>query len=101
MKRTDYETIAGRYDENAIRRRFPPEEIIEELLGRAPSDGIDVLDVGCGTGNYLAAQRVAYAGRAVRWFGIDPSPAMLARARGKLPGADLRLGRAEELPFVA
>jgi SAM-dependent methyltransferase len=32
--------------------------------------------------------------------GIDPSPEMLERARRKLPGADLRLAIAEELPFA-
>lgn len=62
----------------------------------APREGERLLDVGCGTGDHLALFRAK--GCAVS--GIDPSPAMLARAREKLgPHADLRLGTAEELPF--
>ncbi len=62
----------------------------------APREGERLLDVGCGTGDHFALFRAK--GCAVS--GIDPSPAMLARAREKLgPHADLRLGTAEELPF--
>jgi ubiquinone/menaquinone biosynthesis C-methylase UbiE len=54
-----------------------------------------VLDVGCGTGHWTAM--AAAPGR--RAVGLDPSPAMLARARAQVPGADLVRGRAESLPF--
>ncbi len=53
-----------------------------------------MLEVGCGTGRFLAA----LAGRAKAW-GIDPSPEMLEVARGRVHGAGLKLGSAEELPF--
>jgi SAM-dependent methyltransferase len=53
-----------------------------------------VLEVGCGTGRFLAA----LAGRAKAW-GVDPSPEMLEVARGRVHGAGLKLGSAEELPF--
>jgi ubiquinone/menaquinone biosynthesis C-methylase UbiE len=53
-----------------------------------------VLEVGCGTGRFLAA----LAGRAKAW-GLDPSPEMLEVARGRAHGAGLKLGSAEELPF--
>lgn len=56
--------------------------------------GRRVLEVGCGTGRFLAA----LAGRAKAW-GIDPSPEMLEVARGRVDGAGLKLGSAEELPF--
>lgn len=56
--------------------------------------GRRVLEVGCGTGRFLAA----LAGRAKAW-GIDPSPEMLEVARGRVHGAGLKLGSAEELPF--
>lgn len=56
--------------------------------------GRRVLEVGCGTGRFLAA----LAGRAKAW-GVDPSPEMLAVARGRAHGAGLKLGTAEELPF--
>ena len=53
-----------------------------------------MLEVGCGTGRFLAA----LAGRAKAW-GVDPSPEMLEVARGRVHGAGLKLGSAEELPF--
>jgi len=56
--------------------------------------GRRVLEVGCGTGRFLAA----LAGRAKAW-GVDPSPEMLEVARGRVHGAGLKLGSAEELPF--
>jgi SAM-dependent methyltransferase len=56
--------------------------------------GRRVLEVGCGTGRFLAA----LAGRSKAW-GVDPSPQMLEVARGRVRGAGLKLGSAEELPF--
>jgi ubiquinone/menaquinone biosynthesis C-methylase UbiE len=56
--------------------------------------GRRVLEIGCGTGRFLAA----LAGRAKAW-GVDPSPEMLEVARGRVHGAGLKLGSAEELPF--
>lgn len=56
--------------------------------------GRRVLEVGCGTGRFLAA----LAGRAKAW-GLDPSAEMLEVARGRAHGAGLKLGSAEELPF--
>jgi SAM-dependent methyltransferase len=53
-----------------------------------------VLEVGCGTGRFLAA----LSGHAKAW-GVDPSPEMLEVARRRVHGAGLKLGSAEELPF--
>jgi len=54
-----------------------------------------VLDVGCGSGLtlVLAAQRGATP------TGLDISPGLLGIARDRLPGADLRDGDMESLPF--
>jgi ubiquinone/menaquinone biosynthesis C-methylase UbiE len=57
--------------------------------------GQRVLDVGCGTGRLVAA----LADEARVW-GIDASPEMLAVARTRVPpNVQLKLARAEELPF--
>jgi ubiquinone/menaquinone biosynthesis C-methylase UbiE len=53
-----------------------------------------VLDIGCGTGRFLA--QLAEIAKA---WGVDPSPEMLEVARSRLGGAGLKLGSAEELPF--
>ncbi len=97
MRRTDYEPIAPRYDENTARHRIDPEAQLGKLLdGR--SSPVEALDVGCGTGNYLRAQIAAF-GERVAWTGVDPSEGMLAMARSKVGAAALLSGRAEALPF--
>jgi ubiquinone/menaquinone biosynthesis C-methylase UbiE len=68
------------------------EPVVKQLLstikpGRA-------LDAACGTGRH--AQTLAALGHSV--IGVDTSEAMLAVAREKLRGADLRAGRLDALP---
>jgi ubiquinone/menaquinone biosynthesis C-methylase UbiE len=53
-----------------------------------------VLDIGCGTGRFLA--QLAEVAKA---WGVDPSPQMLEVARSRVGSAGLKLGSAEELPF--
>ena len=96
MSGTDYETLAARYDEDRAKWSFTRDEVIEELL--AGGSAVRVLDLGCGTGRWLAAQRDAYNGR-VDWLGADPSAAMLAEAQAKGLGHLVRAG-AEALPFA-
>jgi len=98
MKRPDYERIAATYDDLAL-RRASPEDRIARALGEDRGARLAVLDVGCGTGTWLAAQAAAF-GEAVLLHGTDPSGAMLARARGKVGSAALTRGRAERLPFA-
>jgi len=57
--------------------------------------GARVLDVGCGPGDFLAH----LTDRGVSAAGIDPAPGMVAYARARVPGADLRGGDAEHLPW--
>ena len=58
-------------------------------------DGLSLLDVGCGTGNYLVGLRES--GYSVA--GVDGSEEMLAHARKNNPGAELKLSDVERLPF--
>jgi ubiquinone/menaquinone biosynthesis C-methylase UbiE len=53
-----------------------------------------VLDIGCGTGRFLAQ-----LGEIAKAWGVDRSPEMLEVARTRAGGAGLKLGSAEELPF--
>lgn len=59
--------------------------------------GRRVLDVGCGSGEFL--ELLASTGAEVA--GIDPAPAMLELARRSVPGADIRSGDFSELPWPA
>lgn len=53
------------------------------------------LDVGCGPG--AALEYAAATG--ARVAGVDPSPSMVARASRRVPGAQVEVGSAEEIPF--
>lgn len=71
---------------------------VEQPVVRALLDALPpgtVLDAACGTGRHAAY--LAAAGRDV--IGVDSSGEMLARARAKLPGVDLRLGELTALPL--
>ncbi len=54
-----------------------------------------MLDVGCGSGAFLELA----ARRGARVAGLDASESLLAIARRRVPGADLRVGDMQRLPF--
>lgn len=89
---TDYDRIADRYD-----RRYSLYEYAgtrESLLNFIGDKPVDVLEVGCGTGHWLAALRSANAIALHRVVGVEPSMAMIER------GSGLRVRAvAERLPF--
>jgi FAD/FMN-containing dehydrogenase/trans-aconitate methyltransferase len=71
--------------------------LFEAVLDAAKAGpGTRLLDVGCGSGLtlVLATQRGAIPA------GLDISPGLLEVARDRLPGADLREGDLEYLPFA-
>jgi ubiquinone/menaquinone biosynthesis C-methylase UbiE len=69
-------------------------ELILELV--APRAGERVLDIGCGTGEYLQIFREKWC----QVTGIDCSEKMLEVSRRKMgEHVDLKLGQAEDLPF--
>jgi tRNA (cmo5U34)-methyltransferase len=75
---------------------IPGYEALQAAVVRA-TEGLDpqtVLELGTGTGE--TALRVLAHHSEARWTGVDASAAMLARARVRLPGADLRLARLED-----
>lgn len=55
-----------------------------------------VLDVGCGSGEFLAHT----AGLGAVPAGIDPAPGMVDLARARLPDADVRIGSFGHLPWL-
>jgi len=66
-----------------------------EAVLNATGLGATVLDVGCGTGVFLRL----CADRGAGVSGIDATDDLLARARTRVPEADLRLGDMQTLPF--
>jgi demethylmenaquinone methyltransferase / 2-methoxy-6-polyprenyl-1,4-benzoquinol methylase len=72
-----------------------------EALRRAGlGPGMQVVDVGCGTG-LLAREAMGLIGERGTLVGVDPSPGMMAQARplADLPGARFVEGRAERVPL--
>jgi SAM-dependent methyltransferase len=66
------------------------------MTGRVAGRGFaTALDVGCGEGRFCRALR----GQGIRPVGLDPTEALLRRARELDPEGDYREGRAEHLPF--
>jgi SAM-dependent methyltransferase len=64
------------------------------VRGRAPQEGpLRALDVGCGEGRFCRMLRA----RGVEAVGIDPTRALVARARELDPSGTYRIGRAEAL----
>jgi SAM-dependent methyltransferase len=61
--------------------------------------GMRVLDVGCGPGG-LTRELVARVGDASGVAAIDPAPQFAAACRERNPGADVREGVAEALPWA-
>jgi ubiquinone/menaquinone biosynthesis C-methylase UbiE len=101
----DYDSIAARYD-----RRYALHEYggVRTTLFDFVGDTRAVLEVGCGTGHWLAELgRVSPSGTARSaslsgertLAGVEPSAEMIARARTTAPDAQLVRGRAEALPW--
>jgi ubiquinone/menaquinone biosynthesis C-methylase UbiE len=91
----DYDRLAATYD-----RRFAqgaPREAAIALQAMAQHlDTRRILEVGCGTGYWLAG----LGGPPTRsLYGLDLSSGMLAQARGRAPALRLVRGRAGQLPF--
>ncbi|HUG52354.1 MAG TPA: methyltransferase domain-containing protein [Vicinamibacteria bacterium] len=94
VRRVDYDKVAPVYDRRYRDGGSPEIAALVRAFG-ATAAGRPVLEVGCGTGRWLSEAHRAGA----RAVGLDPSPAMLARARALVPAASLVRGRAEALPF--
>jgi SAM-dependent methyltransferase len=68
--------------------------VLDAMRALAPWAGKTIVDLGCGTGFWLAK----YAGQAAEVIGIEPDPAVRARAvqaASDLPGTEVRAGSAE------
>lgn len=93
MPSIDYDRIASEY---AKHRKVNPGVLTELISSVGLRDSSKVLDVGCGTGNYLVVLK-SLTGCAC--WGIDPSKQMLSKAKQQLSEASFQVGEAESLHF--
>jgi SAM-dependent methyltransferase len=86
--RDPYDRHVGRYSPELARALISVAGVVR---------GQRALDVGCGTG--ALAEALAEALGADSVAAIDPSRAGVDKCARRVPGADVRVGRAEALPF--
>lgn len=97
--RVDYDAIAHLYDAQPYRAKSPDPELLAFIGERTGTDALSVLDIGCGTGNQLVADRAIL--RNARMVGLDRSLGMLRQAQPKAAEIAWVLGDAAVLPFHA
>lgn len=93
MPKVNYDEISRIYDDV----RAGDVELINTFLEEIDLDETcNVLDIGCGTGNYTdLLQKVTHA----NVFGVEPSEGMIQKARQKNPEITFNVGDAASLPF--
>lgn len=99
MKQTNYQRISTCYDDNEVRQHVSKDRLLEGIITENTLPQFRLLDLACGTGTYLKAQRDAFPNAPIRWHGFDASDAMLAIARQKAPFVTYAQGSAESLPY--
>lgn len=92
---TEFASAAEHYDRFMGRYTEPLARALADEVGVA--EGMRVVDVGCGPGG-LTAELAARAG-AGNVAAIDPAPQFVAACAERNPGADVREGVAEQLPW--
>jgi ubiquinone/menaquinone biosynthesis C-methylase UbiE len=91
----EYDRVAAEY---AKHRSVHPGVVQHLLSDCSLGPSSRVLEIGCGTANYLEAIQHA---KACACTGLDPSEAMLAKGQARGLRASLLRGTAEKLPFPA
>jgi ubiquinone/menaquinone biosynthesis C-methylase UbiE len=97
--RADYDAIAPLYDLGPGRARMADPELLAFIEQRASSDALSLLDISCGTGNQLVANRTAAPH--AKMVGIHRSLGMLRQAWPKARDINWLQADAAALPFPA
>jgi SAM-dependent methyltransferase len=96
MSSQEFTAAAEKYDRFMGRYTRSLAPLLVEAAGVQP--GIRVLDVGCGPGG-LTTEIAKRVGGSEQVAAIDPAPQFAAACAERHPGADVRVGVAEDLPW--
>src|ERR1700722_8641651 len=97
ISRVDYDAIAHLYDGQPYRGKTVDPELVACLTQRASSDRLSLLDIACGTGSQLVANRSIVPD--ARLVGLDRSLGMLRQAAPKAPDIAWVQAEGAMLPF--
>jgi ubiquinone/menaquinone biosynthesis C-methylase UbiE len=97
--RVDYDAIAELYDSSPHREKSVDPELLAFLPARKSATNLSLLDIACGTGNQLIANRSVTLG--AQLVGLDGSLGMLWQARRKAADIAWVHGDSSELPFTS
>ena len=92
---TDYARLASKYDQDRTHFHGASDETLAAAWDSRPN--FRALDIGCGTGLWIATQQKHFA--TITFCGVEPSPAMRNEALAKTTDVEIALGSAESLPF--
>jgi ubiquinone/menaquinone biosynthesis C-methylase UbiE len=98
MQPVNYNEISKIYDDV----REGDVILINHFLQELPAnDALNILDIGCGTGNYTDLFEKVTQSKGYHIYGIEPSAGMIAKARQKNSRITFQQATAENTPFDA
>ena len=81
MLKTNYQKVSKVYDKNKTRTSFAKDNDLEQLLTN--KQDVTVVDLACGTGNWLLSQQTYFDDKKIKWIGLDASQDMINVAKEK------------------
>jgi len=100
MTKVYYSKIAEKFDNDKYRTDISKDLDLENYIQLSGLSEFNILDLACGTGNYLQVQTQSFKDFNINWYGLDLSDAMLSIAKKKASGVTYSLHDADSsIPY--